>query len=253
MDSLGGRGGTDIHLYVERQLEDGSWTPIEPPEEFVLWGEGRENLLKWIKDYGEGENSLIYQWDLDRNYNLFGILANVRNGFGFAGTDTGDGFVPISDPRDLPEDLSPALHDIRVDHSPSWVLWQEVAEYPYWRDGVTNHRGTISAYVYKHWVVEQKRQGPPVNYSGGVAGPGVRYVEPAELDRQLDAIPDLSTEQLRDHFGTYKTIFDCIFTVVQWQGTYREAVGPQWWRFFEVVQGYGIDAKHLRLVFYFDS
>ena len=40
---------------------------------------------------------------------LFAILAGVRNGYGFAGCDTGDGFRPIAPPRGLPGDVSPEV------------------------------------------------------------------------------------------------------------------------------------------------
>ena len=42
----------------------------------------------------------------DRNYNLFAILANVRNGTAFAGCKTGEGFNPISNPKGVPSDAS---------------------------------------------------------------------------------------------------------------------------------------------------
>lgn len=40
-----------------------------------------------------------------RSYNTFAMLANVRNGRGFAGTKTSDGFPFIHEPRGLPSDL----------------------------------------------------------------------------------------------------------------------------------------------------
>jgi hypothetical protein len=44
-----------------------------------------------------------------RNYDVFAILANVRNGRGFAGVVTGGGFNPIAMPRGLPPDVSPEV------------------------------------------------------------------------------------------------------------------------------------------------
>lgn len=243
--------GTDLHLFVEQRLEDGRWAAIRPPDEFVLWGGDREEVENDAKEWEMPE--LVWQWNMHRNYRLFSILADVRNGFGFAGCDTGDGFVPIAQPRGLPDDLSPELASMRPDHDASWLLWEEVAEYPHWREGMTKHRGWVDAFNYRHWVVEQKRIGAPFYYIGGAAGPGVRLVEQKELDRQLETIPVLELEKLRKSFATHGSIFDNIYTVVEWPGSYREAVGTQWWRFFEVVQGYGINAKNLRLVFYFDS
>ena len=40
-----------------------------------------------------------------RSYNTFAMLANVRNGYGFAGCRTSTGFPVIHEPRGLPEDL----------------------------------------------------------------------------------------------------------------------------------------------------
>lgn len=44
-----------------------------------------------------------YTWD--RHYALFALLANVRNGFGFAGVVTGQAVKPIATPRGLPDDF----------------------------------------------------------------------------------------------------------------------------------------------------
>jgi len=41
-----------------------------------------------------------------RNYNWFAVLADVRNGRGFAGIKTGEGFDPIADPKGFPSDAS---------------------------------------------------------------------------------------------------------------------------------------------------
>ena len=91
--------GCDIHFYVERrEHSDAPWTSAD----------------EWINDdgYWTVENPF---YD-DRNYDLFGILANVRNGSGFAGISTGDGFVPMHDPREWPDDTECVcgIHGTRV-------------------------------------------------------------------------------------------------------------------------------------------
>ena len=73
--------GTDIYPVVEVRDVNGAWTAIMPP------GEQRHT-----------------SWDFGRSYDCFAVLAGVRNGRGFAGVDTGDGFNPISKPRGLPND-----------------------------------------------------------------------------------------------------------------------------------------------------
>jgi hypothetical protein len=78
--------GTDIHLAAE-VFTEGRWQLVETE----------------LPDY--------------RNYTAFAILADVRNGYGFAGFDTGEPVIPISEPRDFPDDLSDELQALldRVD------------------------------------------------------------------------------------------------------------------------------------------
>jgi len=69
-------------------------------------------------------------WDMctipdDRNYDLFGILAGVRNYVNA---------TPISKPKGIPEDASyrvkDGIKDWGVDgHSHSWLTWKEIKEY----------------------------------------------------------------------------------------------------------------------------
>lgn len=67
--------GTDIHS-VAQVRKDGKWLTV-------------------LQDVcGDG-----------RNYDTFAMLANVRNGRGFAGVKTGDGFPFIAEPRGLPDDF----------------------------------------------------------------------------------------------------------------------------------------------------
>lgn len=105
--------GCDIHVYAEVQ-ENGKWkrSDLEVPD--------------------------------DRNYWTFGILANVRNGYGFAGVDTGDAVRPISEPRGLPADRA-TFDDDDVwlgDHSFSWLTLAELKAYP--MDQTMTIRGVVS-------------------------------------------------------------------------------------------------------------
>jgi hypothetical protein len=96
--------GCDIHIAVEvRGKRGGKWTWLKGPfrtpgyklpvgREINYW------MTPWQKEVYEG-----------RNYDTFAILANVRNGRGFAGCVTGQGFEFISEPRGLPEDMDPEL------------------------------------------------------------------------------------------------------------------------------------------------
>ncbi len=114
--------GCDIHPYAE-VYENGKWerADVEVPD--------------------------------DRNYWTFGILANVRNGYGFAGVDTGDAVRPISEPRGLPDDRATFDTDGKYeygdkayvwfgDHSFSWLTLAELKAYPI--DQAITVRGVVS-------------------------------------------------------------------------------------------------------------
>jgi hypothetical protein len=99
--------GCDIHLHVERRAPTG-WRcadddiPRVPCD--VCHGTGESDGKRpcfWC--HGRTTVSGVYR---DRNYSLFAILANVRNGVGFGGCDTGDRFAPTVAPRSVPDDAS---------------------------------------------------------------------------------------------------------------------------------------------------
>lgn len=176
--------GTDIHLCVERRKDDGTWERVLPPEDYCdpSWrGSGFESK------YGK------HSWYSCRNYDVFTILANVRNGYGFADVDTGDGFVFISEPRGFPPDLSeevkarvdPSEEDWDADecdvwmgdHSHSWLTLKELQEFDWER--TTTHRGVISFEEFEKRVLEGIT-GPPESYCGGISGEGISTITEAE-------------------------------------------------------------------------
>lgn len=151
----------------------------------------------------------------DRNYDVFGMLADVRNGSGFAGVDTGDGFVPIDVPRGLPDDLSAEVltHIKRLgytpsgggleysreddeeedlyeamekepegywslgDHSFSWVTLAEVLEYDY--DRTTKKRGWVDPWNFELY----RRNGKPSSWSGGGS---IEHISSQAMARMID-------------------------------------------------------------------
>jgi hypothetical protein len=76
--------GCDIHMYVEK-FHEGKWRAVKGPNPFRREGIGVEK-------------SMLSHWLYHgRNYHLFSLLADVRNG--------GD-IVPIDYPRGLPDEPS---------------------------------------------------------------------------------------------------------------------------------------------------
>lgn len=94
--------GCDIHTMAEIRRKS---KEVDKEEYNQVW----EVLTFPNPYYGK------YEWEksqetlspfTDRNYKLFGFLADVRNGYGFAGVDTGDAIKPIDEPRGVPENAS---------------------------------------------------------------------------------------------------------------------------------------------------
>ena len=90
--------GTDIHYTFQKLNKE-----VDPPR----W----ENVKS--------------EYKRDRDYLLFAVLADVRNGFGFAGVPIFEPVEPISEPRGLPVDLSTTLP------GPATVLTEEEWEREY--------------------------------------------------------------------------------------------------------------------------
>lgn len=73
------------------------------------------------------------QPDIDRDYDLFSRMANVRN----EAKGHPDHIEPISQPRGVPDDVSAiAAIDLRIwdcdAHSASWLTWQELGDLESW-------------------------------------------------------------------------------------------------------------------------
>lgn len=99
------------------------------------------------------ESPEVLGWLYDnRDYDVFAILADVRNGRGFAGIKTGEGFVPISEPKDLPIDVS---EEVKKEsdywggdgHSHSYLTLKELLTYD-WHGQTTKKEGMVTKISY---------------------------------------------------------------------------------------------------------
>lgn len=107
--------GTDIHASLEYK-DNNEWHA-------VMWPNG---FFGKFKD----ELELTARIPFPRNYFLFAVLGNVRNGYGFAGIFTHEEIVPISDNRGIPIDVSKeTLKILSEEHSPTWVSLTEILNY----------------------------------------------------------------------------------------------------------------------------
>lgn len=227
--------GCDIHMVVQsRDSKFSPWKTVSANVDCMdCKGTGKSTYDRhdgtdacyWCKGSGK---QYTYQ---GRNYCLFGQLANVRNGSGFAGCDTGDGFRPIAMPRGYPEDIQFDKHfedEIEGtwmgDHSHSWLTLSELLTYGLEQD--TKCRGIVNVDQYCIW----DGVSAPSSWCGGISGPGVRVGRPIDVDMGMD----------------------CTHVKIEWKETYRSVAEYFWNTFVPALQKLG-EPENVRIVFGFDS
>ena len=250
--------GTDIHLEAERQLDDGTWERIpHGPEACWSCGEydaasgehinqtGEKHVFckpvemlpgdvilersgEWVRlerkeqcQYCKGTKFSRPQFFHDRNYDVFSILADVRNGYGFAGVRTSTGFDPIAPGRGLPSDLSKGVLDHLAkigytvkdgrpeyeersdeedediyealeresaegywglgDHSFTWLYLSEIDDYD-WDRSVTKE-GWVDPVEFEDF----RKNGKPSSWCGGVSGANVEHITAGDMAARIDS------------------------------------------------------------------
>ncbi len=240
--------GCDIHMRVEVRKANG-WEMVGPI--FTSW---------WREETPE-------PWE-GRNYDLFAMLADVRNGYGFAGVPTGLGFKPISDPRGIPTDASAKgeefMNSYDIDgHSHSYHTLRQLREYD-WDGQTTGSCGVVPADEFERLRDSSE---PPGTYSGGVSGPGIVTFTEEGYDRWVaEGRPDPGLGELRqsytpDTLGVIERPIHVAEEVkpyvrMTWFETYREAAGPNWFSTLEQLTDLVPDAgtdEDVRIIFFFDN
>ena len=175
--------GCDIHFFVEKKVNE-KWVSAD----------------KWTKDkYAEKDEDPLMveradEFYGDRNYSLFAILADVRNGFGFAGCDLGEGFKPIASPRGLPINVSARINKTSDDygadgHSHSWFTVQELLDYDWTQ--VTLRRGWMQALAYIEWNRWDREHGEsPKEWCGGASGGSTEHISEEEMKKRIQELRD---------------------------------------------------------------
>lgn len=168
--------GSDIHIIAEVKSNN-SWKlnveSIFPNPHYTLDGK-----LSWEK-----HKFSIHPSD-DRRYDWFAILANVRNGRGFAGIKTGEGFDVIAEPRGIPEDANEEWKNYaECLHSASWLTIEDFDNFDW--NQVTVKKAVISLDQYKKL---RGTNDSPDTYAGGVSGPNIITVDEEMADKILDGL-----------------------------------------------------------------
>lgn len=230
--------GCDIHLYVERR-SNRSWESVE----------------EWELEDGDLNVPYVKRFYTSRNYDLFAILANVRNGRGFADTITGEGFNPISEPKGLPEDVSYQVRAVSSrwgedGHSHSYLTLRELFDYD-WTQTVTQY-GVLSAGEYYRWSWWGRSHGErPQSWSGGVFGGAVKNVS----EQKMDCLIQEAKTKLNDRNPSTEEIEKALpnyYTRAQWDVPYYKCVTEFWGEVIPRLLRYG-KPEDVRIVFWFDN
>ena len=237
--------GCDIHLAVEVRGGDGKWHRVHPPPEarspWLVEQAATPGAGDWYRTRAERT------WYDTRNYDAFAILAGVCNGSGFAGIQTGQGFVPIAEPRGLPGDMSPEVsaladppedsNDVWLgDHSHSWLTLAELEACDW---------GQVSACCgvvpWADFLTRSDGAGSPDSYCGGISGQRIVTIEEG-LARALRSVgKDPEAEGAEVHVRVW------------WVVSYAEAAGDLYTRLLPALRGLGASPGDVRIVFGFDS
>jgi len=262
--------GCDIHFYVEKKVE-GAWRLVYP-KLVEIRSEADENI-EYVKDPVErAERKAMYdrfpgtwvgtyeEWEktrgsyeersasplyVGRNYDLFAILADVRNGRGFAGVPTGEGFNPIAEPKGIPEDASPEYkwEAERWDgdgHSHSYFTVSELLAYNWKQD--TAHIGLVGPQNYLLY----KKNGQPESWCGGVSGGSTRIVSNEEMEKHIADNKICLGDDDRQEWSAK------IYTRLRWGVSYEACVERFLKTTLPALQQLG-DPDEVRICFFFDN
>lgn len=228
--------GCDIHLFIEIKNEADQWVHHD-----------------WRAKHKDGEDedgSPIYNYeslfkdpfDVGRNYNLFAVLADVRNGRGFAGVDSGDALNTISDPRGMPIDVTSEVSeeadswgDDGHSHSYHTLATLELFDW----NQVSIQRGIVDADGFRTLT----ENGSPNAWCGGVGGGRVKMINNAEMQTEVDRIKD---------GGNVATISH-LYTRVQWEEKYADCFPYFVNTFIPALRQLCGDPDRCRIVFWFDN
>jgi hypothetical protein len=148
-----------------------------------------DDLAFYRRRYGVGPGKIRDTWYSDRNYTVFAVLGNVRNGFGFASIET----PVIADHRGVPDDTtSETLALLSGEHSETWCTLDEVEAYDWTQDVYDS--GVISLNEYA-----KLREGnqAPQSWSGGISGAGIVTLTTQAADTSLTEYTAAFRERMR--------------------------------------------------------
>lgn len=221
--------GTDIHIIAETKTKD---SPI--------WQKA-PNILS-----------------SDRAYNTFAIIADVRNGAGFAGIKTGDGYNPIAKPRGIAKDSSlkylKEFGEGKGFHSHSWLTMMDILDYDWMQ--TTKLCGEMDLKQYLHWrrCIEWRSQ--PEEYCGECSGPGIVHVDMSEMEKIRARNKDEAWDERALH-SRFSAADGKLMVRCEWPVSYYESAKQLWFNWMpqliSLARKNNLASTAVRIQFCFDS
>jgi len=246
--------GCDIHMITEIR-RGGAWqeaAPTIPCADCDSTGKRETGNCYWCR--GRGKLSRYN----GRNYHVFSVLADVRNGHGEFK------MASIAPGRGVPADSLAAKnrencgcegdedgeceHIWLGDHSHTWASLAELLAYDW------DKRVPVEGWVSEEQFRSFREKGKPDSYCGGVAGRLVRHIGNSEMSQRLDKPRRPEIEDLFNRTGGGKLSY---YTLVRWEQKTGELCGSFYQQFIPALKAYaeaeGVSHDDVRIVFGFDS
>lgn len=228
--------GCDIHAYLEVK-KDGKWVTGDE------WKPDKYEPKRLVVDYDER----IYS---GRNYYLFSILADVRNG---------RGFIPIAQPKGMPEDACPQVKKEakgwgQDGHSHSHLTLQEILAYDWTQ--IATLVGQVEGRIYAEWMRWGRQHGEsPSEYCGGCFGPRIRHMTDEDAGALVKGL-QAEANSLKLTGTVYcdfieKRMSD-IYVSCEWQRPYSKCCENFWTQSIPRMLQMG-KPEDVRMVFWFDN
>lgn len=196
--------GCDIHLFAESRIA-----------EFQI--EGWEVVPGFGVCHDDGYPCCEYFEP--RNYDLFSILAGVRNV---------EGFLPIDEPRGIPEDATKEIRQCLEDHdihTTSWFTLEELLQFD-WTQTATKKR-IVSASAYAEWSRWRREEGlGPESYCAAVFGSRVQMLEEGDMRRRILELT--AGVYVREQTPVIENAMPRAYCEVEWDTSYHRAA-PSFW------------------------
>lgn len=234
--------GTDIHMFVEVRNAEGVWEKVgkifdnpyyDPSRETKTWEDGYvTNAPKTDEPY-EGSN-----------YALFALLADVRNGYGFAGTPTFKPVIPLFPGRGVPSDASPeyrAMVEEDWGHDYSYATLAELQAVN-WNEVATFERvGYLDTDEYERI---RDTDLTPDTWCGDASGPFVQKITAEVYEREYRNVIKDKAANREEMMSTY--------IYWRWQDSAEVSLGSFITETIPTLSKLG-KPEDVRIVFFFDS